>query len=57
VIRLVRREVLGHGATLRLELTAALPMVLADRVQLQQVIINLVMNGVQSMLSVTDRRA
>ena len=30
-------------------------MVLADRVQLQQVIINLVMNGVQSMLSVTDR--
>jgi PAS domain S-box-containing protein len=55
VIRLVRREVLGHGATLRRELTPALPMVLADRVQLQQVIINLVMNGLQSMLSVTDR--
>jgi signal transduction histidine kinase len=32
-----------------------LPMILGDRVQLQQVIINLVMNGIESMQSVTDR--
>jgi signal transduction histidine kinase len=30
-------------------------MILADRVQLQQVIINLVMNGIEAMQSVTDR--
>jgi signal transduction histidine kinase len=30
-------------------------MILGDRVQLQQVIINLVMNGVEAMQSVTDR--
>jgi signal transduction histidine kinase len=38
-----------------MELAPALPMVLGDRVQLQQVIINLVMNGVEAMQSVTDR--
>jgi signal transduction histidine kinase len=55
VVRLVQREVLGHGASLRLELAPALAQVLGDRVQLQQVIINLVINGIQAMASVTDR--
>src|SRR4029077_19530114 len=32
-----------------------LPMIPADRVQLQQVIINLVMNGIEAMQAVTDR--
>jgi signal transduction histidine kinase len=36
-------------------LAPALPMVLGDRVQLQQVIINLVMNGIEAMQSVMDR--
>jgi signal transduction histidine kinase len=36
-------------------LAPALPMILGDRVQLQQVIINLVMNGIEAMQSVTDR--
>jgi signal transduction histidine kinase len=40
---------------LRMELAPTLPMILGDRVQLQQVIINLVMNGIESMQSVTDR--
>jgi signal transduction histidine kinase len=31
-------------------------MILGDRVQLQQVIINLVINGIESMQSVTDRQ-
>jgi signal transduction histidine kinase len=40
---------------LRTELAPPLPMILGDRVQLQQVIINLVMNGIEAMQSVTDR--
>jgi C4-dicarboxylate-specific signal transduction histidine kinase len=55
VIALVQRELTSHRVSLRMELTAALPIVLADRVQLQQVIINLVMNGIEAMQSVTDR--
>jgi len=40
---------------LRMELAADLPPVLGDRVQLQQVILNLVMNGAEAMASVADR--
>ena len=38
-----------------MELAADLPRVLGDRVQLQQVILNLVMNGIEAMSAVTDR--
>ena len=38
-----------------MEHAPALPFVLGDRVQLQQVIINLVINAIQAMASVTDR--
>ena len=38
----MQHEVLSHRVSLRLELAPALPPVLGDRVQLQQVIINLV---------------
>src|SRR5258708_11257280 len=55
VIPLVQRELISHLVSLRTELAPALPMILADRVQLQQVIINLVMNGIEAMQSVTDR--
>ncbi|SFK09186.1 PAS domain S-box protein [Bradyrhizobium sp. Gha] len=55
VIALVTRELLSHRVRLRTELTAALPMILGDRIQLQQVIINLVMNGIEAMDAVTDR--
>jgi signal transduction histidine kinase len=54
-IPLVRRELISHQVSLRMDLAAALPMILGDRVQLQQVIINLVMNGIEAMQSVTDR--
>jgi PAS domain S-box-containing protein len=52
---LVQREMDSHQVSLRLELTPAVSMILGDRVQLQQVIINLVMNGIEAMQSVTDR--
>jgi NO-binding membrane sensor protein with MHYT domain len=55
VIALVQHQLLSHRVSLRTELAPALPMVLADRVQLQQVIINLVINGIEAMQPVTDR--
>jgi PAS domain S-box-containing protein len=55
VIALVQRELATRHVRWRMELAPALPIVLADRVQLQQVIINLVMNGVEAMQSIADR--
>jgi two-component system sensor kinase FixL len=55
VVRLVEREMLDQLISLRLEVAPALPAVLGDRVQLQQVIINLVMNGMEAMAAVTGR--
>ena len=52
---LVERELVQHRISLRTELTPALPEILGDRVQLQQVIINLLMNGIEAMEPVTDR--
>ena len=37
------------------ELRPGLPPVLGDRIQLQQVMLNLIMNGIESMTSSTDR--
>ncbi len=55
VIALVKREVFSHQVSLQMELAPALPTILGDRVQLQQVFINLVMNGIEAMQSVMDR--
>ena len=55
VIVLVQGELRSHQVSLQMELAPTLPTVLGDRVQLQQVIINLVMNGIEAMQSVTDR--
>ena len=55
VVPLVRLELFKHHVSLRTDLTSALPPVLGDRVQLQQVVINLVMNGVEAMAAVDDR--
>jgi signal transduction histidine kinase len=55
VIALVQHELVSRGVSLRMELAPALPPVLADRVQFQQVLINLVMNGIEAMELVTDR--
>jgi len=51
----VQRELTSQRVSLQTELALTPPMILGDRVQLQQVIINLVMNGIEAMQSVTDR--
>jgi PAS domain S-box-containing protein len=55
VILLVRREVMSGHVVVKLDLAQDLPPVLFDRVQLQQVIINLVVNSVQAMADNKER--
>jgi PAS domain S-box-containing protein len=46
---LLHLEAERHAVTMRTELAASLPAVRADRVQLQQVLMNLMVNGIESM--------
>jgi PAS domain S-box-containing protein len=55
VAALLQRELAGHHVSLQRELAPAMPSAVADRVQLQQVIINLIMNGIEAMQAVTGR--
>ena len=55
VISLVQREMSNHRVSLRKELASGLPTVFVDRIQLQQVIINLVINSIEAMQPVIDR--
>jgi PAS domain S-box-containing protein len=54
-IALVHSEVRQQRVALRTDLSATLPPVLGDRVQLQQVILNLLINGIEAMAAVMDR--
>jgi PAS domain S-box-containing protein len=47
---LVQRQVVLSGAELRLELAPGLPFICADRIQVQQVVINLMINAAQAMV-------
>jgi C4-dicarboxylate-specific signal transduction histidine kinase len=55
VLSLAAGELEKHQVSTRVELHSGLPPVLGDRVQLQQVILNLIMNGMEAMNSITDR--
>jgi PAS domain S-box-containing protein len=48
-LALLRAEAERHGVTLRTELAIGLPTASADRVQLQQVFMNLMLNGIEAM--------
>jgi PAS domain S-box-containing protein len=48
-IKMIDREITAQRVSLRVELAPDLPAVLGDRVQLQQVVINLLINAVQAM--------
>jgi signal transduction histidine kinase len=46
---MMRGEARGHGVSIRTDLKDDLPMTVADRVQLQQVLMNLMLNGIEAM--------
>ena len=49
MIDMLRDETNRHSVTMRTDLAEGLPTVMADRVQLQQVLMNLTLNGVEAM--------
>jgi PAS domain S-box-containing protein len=46
---MLRSEARGHGISIRTDLSGDLPIAMADRVQLQQVLMNLMLNGIEAM--------
>jgi PAS domain S-box-containing protein len=52
VMILTRAAVSDHGVLVKMQLFEGLPLILGDRVQLQQVILNLIMNAVEAMSEV-----
>ena len=55
VLELLHTEVVEHGVTVREVEAGILPRVFVNRVQLQQVIINLIRNAIDAMSTVNDR--
>jgi len=55
VIELAADEIRRNGIVLRTELAEALPRVEGDRVQLQQVLLNLILNAIDAMSPIRDR--
>jgi PAS domain S-box-containing protein len=54
VIALTRGEVAKNGITVQSHLVDGLPLIQGDRVQLQQVIMNLIINAVEALSSVSE---
>jgi C4-dicarboxylate-specific signal transduction histidine kinase len=54
VIALTRGEILKNGVSVQTQLAEGLPLIQGDRVQLQQVILNLIINAVQAMSGVSE---
>ena len=53
VLKLVRVDTVSRGVDVRVELAEALPTIQADRIQLQQVLLNLIINGCDAMTEVS----
>jgi PAS domain S-box-containing protein len=56
LIVLLRSEATRYAISVRTELAADLPQVMGDRVQLQQVLMNLIMNSIEAMKNVDGTR-
>jgi PAS domain S-box-containing protein len=55
VLNLVNGELAGHRISVQKVLCDQLPKVMADRVQIQQVLVNLIMNAIEAMSAITSR--
>jgi PAS domain S-box-containing protein len=56
IVLLVHNEAARHNVSVRTELDANLPEVMGDRVQLHQVLMNLVINSIEAMKAVDGKR-
>ena len=56
IVLLVRSEVARYSISIRIELAADLPRITGDRVQLQQVMMNLISNGIDATKDVKGKR-
>jgi len=56
VIALARSEMHRNRVSLQIQLADHLPLVLADRIQLQQVVLNLIINGIEAMNGSSEGR-
>jgi signal transduction histidine kinase len=54
VIELTRGEALKNGVSVESQLAKGLPIIAGDRVQLQQVVLNLILNALQAMCAVSE---
>src|SRR6516225_2099517 len=54
VIELTRGEALKNGVSVKTQFSQGLPIIAGDRVQLQQVVLNLVLNALQAMGAVSE---
>jgi C4-dicarboxylate-specific signal transduction histidine kinase len=54
-VDIVRNDLTKSGIVLKLVQTRGLPYVTVDRVQLQQVVINLIKNAIDAMTGISDR--
>jgi len=54
VIALTRGEVVKNGVSVQTQLAEGLPLIQGDRVQLQQVILNLIINAVEAMSGASE---
>jgi hypothetical protein len=54
VIALTRNEMANNGISVRTQLAASLPAIQGDRVQLQQVILNLLINAIEAMSRMSE---
>jgi C4-dicarboxylate-specific signal transduction histidine kinase len=54
VVELTRGEAVKNRVSVRTDLAEGLPLIQGDRVQLQQVILNLIMNGIEAMTGVGE---